>query len=63
MVAKKGKCGFIDTTGSTVIPLEYDNARSFNEGLAAVKKNGKWGFIDKSGNMLVLSAKETVQQQ
>ena len=62
MVAKKGKCGFIDTTGSTVIPLEYDNARSFNEGLAAVKKNGKWGFIDKSGNMLVLSAKETVQQ-
>lgn len=35
-VEKDGKSGFIDTAGRVVIPLTYDNARSFSEGLAAV---------------------------
>src|SRR5206468_8469070 len=40
------KYGFIDKTGKEVIPRKYDDARSFSEGLAAVKLNGEWGFID-----------------
>ena len=27
----------------------FEDAKSFSEGLALVKKNGKWGFIDKNG--------------
>ena len=47
------KYGFIDKTGKTVIPLEYDEASSFYNGFAKVKKNGKWGLIDKSGKMVI----------
>jgi hypothetical protein len=48
-----GKYGFIEQAGTTVIPLKYDDARHFSEGLACVKLNGKWGFIDKTGNEIV----------
>ena len=41
--------GFIDKSGTEVIPCKYDNARSFSEGLARVKLNGKWGTVNKSG--------------
>ncbi len=36
-----------------MIPLQFDAALSFKEGMAAVQKNGKWGFIDNKGNMVV----------
>jgi hypothetical protein len=49
------KYGFIDTQGNEVVPLIYDEARSFSEGMAAVRVGGwiseeerteeKWGFI------------------
>lgn len=32
---------------------EYEEQRTFKEGLKAVKKNGKWGFIDKNGEVIV----------
>jgi hypothetical protein len=48
-----GKCGCIDKTGKVVIPLEYDNATTFSEGLAAVEKDGKQYLIDKSGKIVV----------
>jgi hypothetical protein len=43
------KYGYIDMTGKTVIPLIYDWAMDFSEGLAAVRIEGKSGFIDKNG--------------
>lgn len=46
----KGYHGFADINGNIVIPCEYEDAFSFSEGLAAVKKNGQWGVIDKQGN-------------
>jgi len=67
-VEKDGKCGFIDTTGKLVIPLEYDADRysHFSEGLALVYKGGhyiaasqrimdggKCGFIDKAGKVVI----------
>ena len=44
------KYGFIDKTGKEIVPLVYDEARSYSEGLAAVRKGKKWGFIDLNGN-------------
>jgi hypothetical protein len=36
-----------------VIPAQYDNARSFYEGLAGVSIDGKYGFIDKTGKIVI----------
>ena len=48
------KKGFRDKeTGEMVIQAKYDNAESFNEGLARVKLNGKCGFIDKTGKEII----------
>ena len=54
----KDKKGFIDRTGETVIPFQYDWANPFSEGLAAVsmnyqKENEKWGYINKTGQMVI----------
>jgi len=46
---KGDKWGFSDENKNIVIPLLYDNAISFSEGLAAVELNGKWGYIDTKG--------------
>ena len=47
------KYGFIDKTGSEVIPAKYDDAWRFVNGLAEVELDGKHGFIDKTGNEVV----------
>ncbi len=48
-VYKDGKSGFIDTTGKIVIPLQFDSANGFSEGLALVTLKGKKFFIDTAG--------------
>ncbi len=40
-----GLYGFINKQGEWVIPPQFEEARSFSDGMAAVKVNGKWGFI------------------
>jgi hypothetical protein len=45
-VEANGKWGFVDAKGDMKIQAEYDDARSFSNGLAAVCKGGKWGFIN-----------------
>ena len=45
-----GKSRFIDKTGKQIIPLIYDDAGGFEEGLAKVELDDKVGFIDKEGN-------------
>ena len=52
-VVINGKHGFADYTGRHVIPCQYDSARMFVGGLAAVKLGGKWGFVDVDGNVIV----------
>ena len=49
---KNHKYGFVNTSGKTVIPFNYDSAESFSEGLAVVSK-GKYGFIDKIGKAVI----------
>lgn len=40
-------------TYSEFISPKYEDAGSFNEGLAAVKENGKWGYIDETGKTVI----------
>jgi WG containing repeat len=47
------KDGFIDKTGSMVIPPQFDFTLGFSEGLAMVEVGGKYGFIDKTGAFAV----------
>jgi len=53
MVVIGQKCGYIDTTGKTVIAPQFDYASRFAEGLAAVKVREKWGYIDTTGKTVI----------
>ena len=46
---KQGRWGYIDKEGGTVVSCQYDEAKDYHEGLAAVCSEGAWGFVDKSG--------------
>jgi hypothetical protein len=52
-VGYQGETGFIDKSGTIVIPLQYNAADSFHEGLAAVQKDWRWGYIDQKGNVVI----------
>ena len=54
-MALNDKFGYIDKDGNFVIPMQYDNASSFNpeHGLASVSLDGKWGVISKDGSVVV----------
>ena len=45
----EGRWGFIDHKGIIRIQAQYDEVRSFREGLAPASVNGLWGFIDVYG--------------
>ncbi len=49
-----GKWGFADSMNNLIIPLEYDNARDFHEGLACVyiRLQG-WGFINMHNQRII----------
>jgi hypothetical protein len=45
--------GFVNEAGLVTIPLSYEEADNFSEGLAVVKTNGKYGYINKSGTLTI----------
>jgi hypothetical protein len=48
------KCGYIDKTGTIVIPLQFnDAAQKFRDGLAWVKIGDRLGYIDKTGKVVI----------
>ena len=50
------KYGFVDTTGKLAIPLKFDDAGEFSEGLAKVQdRSGEflWGYTDKTGKLVI----------
>jgi hypothetical protein len=52
-VVRDGRWGFIDKSGQVQIDFTYQQARRFEEGLAAVQQGGVWGFIDRQGTMRI----------
>ncbi|WP_148220388.1 protein kinase domain-containing protein [Nostoc punctiforme] len=59
-----GKYGYVGQTGKLVIQAQFDIARDFSEGWAAVniggreslfggESGGKWGYIDKMGSWVI----------
>jgi hypothetical protein len=55
------KSGFIDRSGKIAIPIRYDDAGDFKEGLCAVA-DGRWGFIDKRGEVVINPRFEAVDR-
>lgn len=49
---KQGKEGYIDSTGRVAIPLTFDNAGEFWNGVAFVKHNGTANIFNKDENTL-----------
>ncbi len=47
------KAGYMNASGKVVIPLQFQFAYDFHEGLARVQANGKFGLIDKQGNYVL----------
>ena len=45
--------GFVDTDGNVAVPVQFEAARLFSEGLAAVRVDGKWGYIDRDGRIAI----------
>lgn len=50
---KDGKWIFVNSQGEEKQLGDYEEARSFSNGLAAVKQNGLWGYIDQEGNLAI----------
>ena len=45
--------GFVDNQGNVMIEPRYEEARSFNIGLAPVKVDGLWGYINSDGTVVI----------
>lgn len=57
-VANKSKWGYVSYEGKTAIPLQFDGAERFSDGLAAVCKLDefgvkKWGYINTKGETVI----------
>ena len=44
---------FVDSEGNKLFNKQFDEVRSFSEGLAGVKQNGKWGYINTKGEEVI----------
>jgi hypothetical protein len=52
-VSVKGLSGFVDTSGTIIIPAIYNGLEEFSDGLALTEKDGKFGYINKAGETVV----------
>ena len=48
--------GYVDTHGAIVIPPNYEEAREFHDGRAAVRIGDVYGYIDMTGQMVIPAA-------
>ncbi len=48
-----GRWGFMDKKGDVMIEPQYENAKSFSGGLAAVCIDGMWGFINEANELVI----------
>jgi hypothetical protein len=52
-VRKNKKWGYIDTTGTIVIPLKYNEVENFSDGMARVRVGQKWGLMSNTGKEII----------
>lgn len=52
-IEKSGKAGYIDRDGKIIIPLKFDEARNFADGVASVRVGDDWGYIDGTGKFVI----------
>lgn len=52
-VKRDGKWGFVDQTGTLIIPCEWDDFDTARGGHIPVKRDGKWGAINQAGVLVV----------
>jgi hypothetical protein len=52
-IYENGLYGYIDSTGTVIIPPKYKGAGEFSEGLAPVRENGYYGYIDETGKYAI----------
>ncbi len=51
-VTKADRFGFVDTTNTVIVPLEYDWCFNFFEHVAIVKKNNLYGVVHDTGTLV-----------
>lgn len=50
---KDGKWGYADLDGNVVLEPQYDDAKSFSNGLASVNNGGSWQCINQKGEIVI----------
>jgi hypothetical protein len=60
-ISRGEKWGYMDRTGKTVISPQFDSARDFFHGLAAVLIGKKWGYVDEKGKLAIPAAFDDVR--
>ena len=60
-IIKDGKYGFIDEAGRLRIANRYEDARPFEQGLAAIMIRQKWGFINHQERLIVQPVYDQVE--
>lgn len=54
LIYKNNKYGYLNNQGELAIPLQYEQADNFSEGLAAIKlTDSQWGYINKNGEYII----------
>jgi hypothetical protein len=52
-IKERGKTGFINNKGITIIPTHFKSAGSFNNNLAKALKDSLWGYINMDGSFII----------
>ncbi len=58
----KNQYGYVNEAGELTIPIQFQYASPFKDGMAKVKKDGNFYFIDKKGNMTSYVEPQTIQR-
>lgn len=51
-IERDGHVGYIDASGETIIPLQFDEASGFRNDLALVTQGKTKGYIDRTGDFV-----------
>jgi hypothetical protein len=61
-VQENDKYGYLGKGGRMAIPVQFDQARAFIDGWAAVQTDGEWYFIDQEGDRIQAFPEQAAQE-